>query len=216
MRTKKIMNLLMKLKKNGKIHFRPKSSPQSCVNEEVYQEPEAVIDEQGNLIPVVKIDLPNYFEESGCFSSSNKPNNETLDIESFKNHQKELFEMQRKQLERLKEKESTDTTNNTTNSDINLYMCNVSPEHSFPPSNMNSNQFSSAISFSSSETNTNSAKNISNTITNSINTANNTNHNKTNNTDNNSNNSISTIPQPSTLDSASVNFALRAVVDTVF
>ncbi|XP_015782407.1 enhancer of polycomb homolog 1 [Tetranychus urticae] len=198
------------------IHFRPKSSPQSCVNEEVYQEPEAVIDEQGNLIPVVKIDLPNYFEESGCFSSSNKPNNETLDIESFKNHQKELFEMQRKQLERLKEKESTDTTNNTTNSDINLYMCNVSPEHSFPPSNMNSNQFSSAISFSSSETNTNSAKNISNTITNSINTANNTNHNKTNNTDNNSNNSISTIPQPSTLDSASVNFALRAVVDTVF
>ncbi|XP_053213578.1 enhancer of polycomb homolog 1-like [Panonychus citri] len=267
---------LVNVIKKDWIHYRPKTSPQSCINEEVYQEPETIYDEHGNPIPIVNIDLPTYFDENvESFSSTNKPNNETLDIESFNNHQKELFEMQRKQLERLKEKEEIKITNNC---DTNLYPCNVSPEHSFSPSIINNNQFSSMISFSSSETiSTTQAPIITTTLTsnpkqniiinndNTINsitttpiststqllttsvtptptpttittttttttttesattpTTNNTNHIQSNdadsisNTDTNTTNSISTIPQPSTLDSASVNFALRAVVDSVF
>lgn len=144
------------------------------MNESTPQDLAPEYDEDGNLIPIVQItSLNDDLNDEELYSSLNMPNSEMIDLESFKNHQEELFEMQRKQLERLKERENNISAVKMNVNNINA--CNQ--EHSLTSI---INQVSSTVS-SSSPT--------------SIST---------------------TIPQPSTLDPASVQFALRAVVDTVF
>ncbi|RWS25199.1 enhancer of polycomb 1-like protein, partial [Leptotrombidium deliense] len=91
------------------IHFRPKTPPEDVISEMSVVEERIVYDEEGNEIPVVPItSLKEYVNENELFSSfklSSEP-----DLESFQSHQEELFEMQRKQLERLK-KDSQSSAN---------------------------------------------------------------------------------------------------------
>ncbi|XP_074598088.1 enhancer of Polycomb isoform X2 [Brevipalpus obovatus] len=135
------------------IHYRPKSPPKVYLDEERTSETQPVYDEFGNLIPVVELtpeeeleDGEESFSLASASAPTEAPTTEPVDRESFINHQKELFEMQRKQLERLKEQESSDITVNSNN----LNLCNVSSEHSLSSSIMD--QASSSISSSPSET----------------------------------------------------------------
>lgn len=164
-----------------RIHYRPKSPPKACIDEERTPETQPIYDEFGSLIPVVELtpeeeleDGEEPFSLASAAAPTEAPITEPVDRESFINHQKELFEMQRKQLERLKEQESSDITVNSNN----LNLCNVSSEHSLSSSIMD--QASSSISSSPSET------------------------------------TISSLPQPSRLDTVSVNFAVSAVADPLF
>lgn len=85
----------------------------------------AEYDEEGNFIPVVPItSLKEYIDDGLIFSAPNGSNE--IDFASFQSHQEELFEMQRKQMERLKCTEHED--NNFVTKSGN-YLCNSS-EHS--------------------------------------------------------------------------------------
>lgn len=136
------------------------------------EESQPLYDEHGDLIPVVELTPVEDSDEDESCVSSTQPDTEPLDRERFNNHQKELFEMQCKQLERLKE--SSDSAVNP-----NLNLCSDSSEHS--SSSPVINQVSTSISSSSLETK-----------------------------------SVSNLPQSSTLDSVSVNFAVSAVADPLF
>lgn len=149
----------------------PKSPPKSNMLEK-QEDLLPLYDEHGDLLPVVELTPVGDSDEDEPCLPSTQPEAEPLDRESFNNHQKELFEMQCKQLERLKE-----STVSTVNPNLNL--CNDSSEHSSSSSVIN--QVSTSISSSSLE-----AKSVSN------------------------------LPQSSTLDSVSVNFAVSAVADPLF
>ncbi|RWS05375.1 enhancer of polycomb 1-like protein, partial [Dinothrombium tinctorium] len=169
------------------IHFRPKTPPQDVHNEVGEVESSVIYDEEGNEIPVVPItSFKDYVNENELFSTV-KPYSD-LDLEScFQSHQEELFEMQRKQLERLKkEHESVSNGVNTINNNRDSLTCNrFDRDHSsLFITNEASNTVNSSAAFSKSSSH-------SLPLTSSC---------------------SSIIPQPSTLDSARVQLAVSAVL----
>jgi hypothetical protein len=137
-------------------------------------------DSEGNVIPVVAINsFKEYLDENNLdiFSLSNGSNE--IDLASFESHQKELFEMQRKQMERLKNNSDCETDTNSVSNKTGYNVCNS--EHS-------SKIISCAPSISWTSANTSSKSSPSP-----------------------SSSTCSSTLQFSTLDSASVQFAVSVV-----
>ena len=113
-----------------RLHFRPQTPPTDpsnlCYSESIENE----LDSEGNVIPVVPItSFKDYIDENNLnlLSASNGNQNE-IDFESFHRHQEELFEMQRKQLERLKHNCETNTDSSPMSNRSGYNVCNC--EHS--------------------------------------------------------------------------------------
>lgn len=165
-----------------RLHFRPRTPPQESSNMLLSSESvdNVEYDSEGNVIPVVAINsFKEYLDENNLdiFSLSNGSNE--IDLASFESHQKELFEMQRKQMERLKNNSDSETDTNSVSNKTGYNVCNS--EHS-------SKIISCApsISWTSANTSSKSSPSLS------------------------SSTSSSTL-QFSTLDSASVQFAVSVV-----
>ncbi|CAG2110338.1 unnamed protein product, partial [Medioppia subpectinata] len=121
-------NELLSEIKNEWLHFRPRTPPQEssslCYLSESVDNNE--YDAEGNVIPVVSItSLKEFVDENSI--TSNGIHNE-IDIESFHKHQEELIEMQRKQMERLKHNHQTGGDTTTTPKSGTYSVCNS--EHS--------------------------------------------------------------------------------------
>ncbi len=165
-----------------RLHFRPRTPPQESSNMLLSSESvdNVEYDSEGNVIPVVAINsFKEYLDENNLdiFSLSNGSNE--IDLASFESHQKELFEMQRKQMERLKNNSDCETDTNSVSNKTGYNVCNS--EHS-------SKIISCAPSISWTSANTSSKSSPSP-----------------------SSSTCSSTLQFSTLDSASVQFAVSVV-----
>ncbi len=171
------------------MHFRPRTPPQESSNMLLSSESvdNVEYDSEGNVIPVVAINsFKEYLDDNNLdiFSLANGSNE--IDLASFESHQKELFEMQRKQMERLKNNSDFETDTNSVSNKTGYNVCNS--EHS-------SKIISCAPSISWTSPNTSSkSANVSSKSSPSL----------------SSSTSSSTL-QFSTLDSASVQFAVSVV-----
>lgn len=86
------------------------------------------LDSEGNVIPVVAItSFKDYIDENNVLNASNGHQNE-IDFESFNRHQTELYEMQRKQMERLRHNCQTNVDLSSVSNRSGYNPCNC--EHS--------------------------------------------------------------------------------------